>query len=248
MKACRLKIKRRDYPQAESYWEYFEVRGEGRITVVQALRLIQRRPVNMDNCAVAPVVWRDNCLGPDCSQCTMLINCRAALACRVCLGELDQPVCLEPLSRFPVVRDLLVDKKKMYDDQFKLNLVSAFEGFDRRPGLSFPALFSRRESDLDLVACTECGLCLEACPQYGSRNDFVGPALLAKARRYLLHHSDPTQKRNLLTVLAGRGGVADCDNAQNCVKACPAHISLQTAIGRLKHEVFKTALKNVFWN
>ena len=90
--------------------------------------------------------------------------------------------------------------------------------------------------------CMTCGCCLEACPQVNSHSDFMGAAVIGQV--YLMSQH-PTGKMNhdeRLEAMMGNGGIADCGNAQNCIKACPKEIPLVTSIA----EVNKQITKNIF--
>jgi succinate dehydrogenase / fumarate reductase iron-sulfur subunit len=94
--------------------------------------------------------------------------------------------------------------------------------------------------------CMTCGCCMEACPQYHKDSEFIGPAVLGQVR---LHNSHPTgqfYKDERLQAIMEKGGIADCGNAQNCVKVCPKDIPLTQAIGELGRQTTMQWLRNFF--
>ena len=87
---------------------------------------------------------------------------------------------------------------------------------------------------------------MEACPQYGESQAFVGPASLAAVRLMNAHPTGKYQKEKRLHALMGSGGIAECGNAQNCVEACPKDIPLTTGIAEVGRDVTKQVLKDWF--
>jgi len=109
-KIVKLKIKRRDKPDAKTYWQEFTIPYKERLNVIACLQDIQRNPTTQSGESVNPVTWDCNCLEEVCGSCTMLINGKVRQACTALIDSLEQPVILEPMSKFPVVRDLQVDR------------------------------------------------------------------------------------------------------------------------------------------
>src|ERR1019366_6209370 len=105
-----LSIKRQATPDSQPCWEDFDVRWRPGMNVISALMDIAANPVTRSGKATAPIVYESNCLEEVCGSCAMLINGKAAMACSHLLRTPGETVRLEPLSRFPVVRDLMVDR------------------------------------------------------------------------------------------------------------------------------------------
>lgn len=115
-KSVRLNIKRQNSPESQPYWEEFELQWRAGMNVIIALMDIACNPVNLQGKQIAPIVYDSNCLEEACGSCAMLINGQAGMACSALIDKLDQPIRLEPLSRFPVVRDLSVDRSVLFED------------------------------------------------------------------------------------------------------------------------------------
>ncbi|MBF0104629.1 MAG: succinate dehydrogenase iron-sulfur subunit [Deltaproteobacteria bacterium] len=244
MNLVRLKIKRQDSDVAAPYWEYFEVAADPFMTVVSALRALRKRPVNMEGRAVAPVLWDCQCLEKKCGSCTMVVNKRVRLACTTLLEGLTQPVTLEPLSKFPVIRDLVVDRKKDIDNQKRLHLWPAVDGFDA--GYGALQLYKKNNLADAVVRCIDCGACLEACPQYHLSADFVGAKILAQVYRLHVCVNGRAEDGLRFNQLNNPGGVHDCDNIQNCVRVCPLDIPMADAIAQIKRQVLWHTVKGFF--
>src|SRR5215510_9746420 len=104
-----LRVERRDRPDGAPYWQEFEVPLAPAMNVIAALQAVRRRPVTRDGKKVDPVVWESNCLEEVCGACTMLVNGKVRQACSALVESLEQPVTLRAMTKFPVVRDLVVD-------------------------------------------------------------------------------------------------------------------------------------------
>ena len=119
-KVVKLKIKRQDKPSSKIYWQEFKVPYKERLNVIACLQDIQRNPTTQVGESVNPVTWDSNCLEETCGSCTMLINGKVRQACTALIDSLEQPVVLEPMSKFPVVRDLQVDRSRMFENLKKV--------------------------------------------------------------------------------------------------------------------------------
>ncbi len=100
-----VSIKRQANPRAAPYSEDFEVRRRPAMNVITALMDIAMNPVNRDGKPSTPIAYEFSCLEEVCGSCAMLINGRAAMACSALISKLQEPIRLEPLSRFTVIRD-----------------------------------------------------------------------------------------------------------------------------------------------
>lgn len=236
-----VRVRRQISADSEPYWEEFVIPYRARMNVISVLMEIQHTPVTRDGKKVAPVAWEQACLEEVCGSCTMRVNGRVRQSCsalidRVAVTEGSvRKITLEPMSKFPVVRDLVVDRTKMFDNLKKIQGWIPIDGtYDLGPG---PRL-SQREQQLayDFSRCMTCGCCLDACPQVNEKSSFIGPAAIGQVR---LFNSHPTGKLNAderLEVLSDEDGIASCGNAQNCVQVCPKEIPLTRAIAELHRD------------
>ena len=241
-----FRIKRQAGPKAQPYWEEFKMPYTFGHNVVSALMYLREHPVNAKGKKVDPVVWDCNCMEEVCGACSMLINGTPRQACAALIDQLEQPIVLEPLSKFPLLRDLQVDRQRMFDALLKIKGWVQMDGswdIHRHAPLISPGeqsvryLFSR---------CMTCGCCMEACPQFHQDSKFIGPAPLGQVR---LHNSHPTgeySKEERLHAIMGEGGITDCGNAQNCVEVCPKDIPLTTAISELGRQTTSQWLRDLF--
>ncbi len=241
-KEITFRIKRSDNPQAASYWEEFKVPYFAKMNVVTALMEIQKNPVNAKGEETTPVAWDCNCLEEVCGACTMIINGTARQACSALVDNLEQPIRLAPLTKFPLIRDLVVDRRVMFANLRKVRAWIDIDGtHDMGPG---PKISQKvQEAAYELSKCMTCGCCMEACPNVNSKSKFIGPAAIAQVDLVNSHPTGSLQKEARLEALMSEGGIADCGNAQNCVKACPKNIPLTRSIAKLNRETSTYAVK-----
>ena len=115
-KTLILKIKRQQSPESKPYWEEFELQYRPGMNVTSALMDIAAKPVTRDGKPTTPVTYDSNCLEEVCGSCAMLINGQAKMACSALIDQLKQPITLEPFSKFPIIRDLSVDRSVLFEN------------------------------------------------------------------------------------------------------------------------------------
>jgi len=246
MKHIELQIRRQDNPYSPPYWQTFHIPYRKGHNVVSALMVVREYPITHEGHRVDPVAWESNCMEEVCGACSMLINGRPRQACSTLVDSLEQPIRLEPLSKFPIIRDLMVNRSRMFSDLKKVRAWIEIDGaWDTHQGA--PRLSPEAWKDNYLYSrCMSCGCCVEACPQYGESQAFVGPASLAAVRLMNAHPTGVYHKVQRLHAIMAEGGLSDCGNAQNCVQVCPKEIPLTTAIGELGRQVTLQMLKDLF--
>ncbi len=228
-----LKIRRQDGPSTPPRWEEFSLPYRAGMNVISCLMDIRKRPVTREGRTTTPVQWDSSCLEEVCGACTMRVNGRPRQSCTALIDQLPEgPITLEPLTKFPVVRDLVVDRKPMFEALKQVQAWIPIDGtYDLGPG---PKLAASEAAEAYLYSrCMTCGCCMEACPQYNDRSDFIGPAPIAQVRLFNAHPTGRMNAADRLDAIMGRGGLADCGNAQNCVEVCPKEIPLTEAFGEL---------------
>lgn len=244
-KTVLLRIKRQANPEAKPYWEEFELPWKKQMNVISSLMDIAANPVTRLGKATTPVTYDSNCLEEVCGSCAMLINGKARMACSALIDNLEQPVTLEPFSKFPVVRDLAVDRSVLFEN---LKRVKAWIPIDGTYDLGSGPRLSQQEQEetYPLSRCISCCCCMEVCPQFNEQTGFVGAATIAQVRLFNTHPTGEMQKHERLAALMGDGGIQECGFAQNCVEACPKDIPLTRAISEVGGQVLKQAVKDFF--
>jgi len=240
-----IKIKRQNTPDSKSYWEEFELLYKPGRNVTSALMEIAANPVTRDGKKTTPITYDSNCLEEVCGSCAMLVNGKARMACSALLDNLDQPIRLEPFSKFPVVRDLATDRGVIFENLKAVKAWVPVDGsYDLGPG---PRVSPDEQEEMyPLSRCISCCCCMEACPQFNEDTGFVGAATISQVRLFNSHPTGQVLKHERLSALMGDGGIQECGYAQNCVEVCPKDIPLTTSIAEVGGDVMKQALGDLF--
>jgi len=242
----KLKILRQDGPDdaASRRWEEFEVDWHPQMNVISALMEIQRNPKTADGKKVAPVTWESSCLEEVCGACTMIVNGKVRQACSALIDQVagdGDTVTLQPMTKFPLVRDLVVDRSRMFADLVKVKAWIHLDGsHELGPGPRQSP--ESQEEAYPLSRCMTCGCCMEACPQINGRSSFIGPAAINQVRLFNLHPSGKMHSQARLEAVMGEDGVAGCGKAQNCVEVCPKEIPLVDSIAAVSRQTTKHML------
>jgi succinate dehydrogenase / fumarate reductase iron-sulfur subunit len=244
-KTIVIKIKRQDNANSKPYWEEFELPYKRNMNVTSSLMDIAANPVTRDGKKTTPITYDSNCLEEVCGSCAMLINGRARMACSALIDSLAQPVTLEPFSKFPVIRDLSVDRSVLFEN---LKTVKAWVPVDGTYDLGAGPRQSatQQEEAYPLSRCISCCCCMEACPQFNEKTGFVGAATISQVRLFNSHPTGKALKVERLKALMGDGGIQECGYAQNCVEVCPKDIPLTRSIADVGGQVMWQAVKDFF--
>lgn len=240
-----FRIWRQPSKDQEGRFEEFRVPYVKGANVISCLMEIQRNPVNADGKTTTPVIWDSNCLEEVCGSCTMNINGKVRMACSTLIDKLEQPITLEPLQKFPLVRDLAVDRSRMFD---ALKQVKAWIKIDGTHNLGPGPRQSAGDQSIAYVlsTCMTCACCVEACPQVQLDNKFIGAAAISQARLFNMHPTGKMNAEERVRGLMEEGGIQDCGKAQNCVQVCPKEIPLTTSISEMNRQVTKQVVKDLF--
>ena len=269
-RSVRVRVLRQDAPGEESYWQRFDVPYEPNMNVISVLQKIAALAHAEDGQPVPPVAWDCSCLEEVCGSCTMLINGRTRMACSALVDNLldeGDEIELRPMSKFPVVRDLCVDRSRLFRSLERVKAWVPVDGsYDHGPG---PRVSPEEQEDAyPLATCISCGCCLEACPQFTKievvrRDDesqeafekrrreafdegFVGPHAVSQAMLFNAHPIGKMIADERMESLTSQGGIQMCGNAQNCVAVCPKHIPLTRSIARAGRAATVWAIKRLF--
>ncbi len=269
IKSFSVRVQRQDAPNQSPYWETHEVAYESDMNVISVLQKIAARAETAKGESTTPVAWECGCLEEVCGACTMVINGRVRQSCSALVDKLlaegtAKEIVLQPMSKFPVVRDLVVERTRIFHSLQKVKAwVPVDTYYDMGSGPKIPR--AEQEVNYPLSECMSCGCCMEACPQYTKvelkqkKNEsdaefearqqaahdtsFMGAAAISQA---VLFNNHPTGKNNAnerLDALTAPGGIQICGNSQNCVSVCPKEIPLTTSIARAGRAVTMYKIK-----
>ena len=220
-----IKIKRfNPEKDSEPHWREYQVEAEPTDRLLDALNYIKW---NIDG----TLTYRRSCAHGVCGSDARLINRRNGLACKLLLKNLGSTITVEALRGLPLLKDLLVDMEGFFA---KYRAVKPFLMADS-PEPEKERLQSPEERAVfdDTTKCILCAACNTSCPSFWSNEDYVGPAAIVQAHRFIFDSRDEGHEERL-AVLNERDGVWRCRTIFNCVEACPRDINITRAIGEVK--------------
>ena len=218
IKPLALQIRRtsraRPGESIRSDWQEFQVSIPEEAYALDALEAAWRQDSSL--------MFRHACHHASCGSCGMRIQGREALACITPAFDVIRRgvIRLEPLRNFPIIGDLVVDMSLLAQ---KLERVGAHVIADDKA-------VGRFES------CIECGLCISACPVAATSSQYLGPAVLAAAKRNI---GDP----DVRSLVEGQNGVWRCHSAFECTEVCPAGVEPATAIMSLRKDLLVSVIR-----
>ncbi|GIW79016.1 MAG: fumarate reductase iron-sulfur subunit [Gemmatales bacterium] len=178
--------------------------------------------------------YRWSCRMGVCGSCGMMVNGEPRLTCAAFLRDFyPQPIRVEPLTNFPVIRDLIIN---LEDFLHKLKEVKAWLiPKQEKPVSEGEYLQSPKElaTYKQFSMCINCMLCYAACPVYGLEPKFLGPAAIALGQRYNLDSRDGG-KEERTDIIASSEGIWECTFIGECSRVCPKHVDPAAAIQRAK--------------
>jgi succinate dehydrogenase / fumarate reductase iron-sulfur subunit len=209
------------------YWADYEVPTDPFDRVLDVLHYIKW---NLDG----TLALRRSCAHGICGSDAMLINGRNRLACKVLVKDLGPRITVEPLRGLPVIKDLVVDMEPFFA---KYRQVMPWLVNDEPPParerLQTPEERARID---DTTKCILCAVCTTACPIFWGNGEFLGPAAIVAAHRFVFDSRDRAGSERL-AILAERGGAFKCRTVFNCTDACPQGIEITKAIQDIKRAI-----------
>src|SRR5919201_4699839 len=219
------------------YWQEFTVDLDPDLSVLDGLLPIR-------DSQDGTLVVRCSCRAAICGSCGTKINGQSTLACKTQLAEAQEaanrrssdgpaPIVVEPMGNMPVVKDLITDMESTH--WTKIRRVSPWllpEGEPPEREYIVPP-----ESMIDVtqsMACIQCGACVSACLSMEADPEFIGPAALAKAYRFVGDPRDAQTRERLYDLAQDPHGIYDCTHCFQCVDACPKGVAPMDQIMRLR--------------
>jgi succinate dehydrogenase / fumarate reductase iron-sulfur subunit len=232
------------------YWEEFSFPREPRANVISSLMQIQKHPVTREGEKTTPVAWEQGCLEEVCGSCSMLVNGRPRQSCTAlienCIQETGSSIItLAPFTKFPLIRDLYVDRTKMFEALKKVRAWVSVDSANDTESFGPPMAPEVQEALYVLSTCMTCGCCSESCPQVSDKSDFMGPAAMSQVRLFNSHPNGHFESPERLRATLEEDGIAGCGNAQNCVKVCPKKIPLTESIAYIGKHASKQAIRDI---
>lgn len=219
-----VKIKRQKDAESAPYWQTFSVDADPDMTVSALLDRLNYTDdlYDAEGVAAPRIRWECSCSQKMCGACAMVINGVPKLACAAFLrDEKGDVLTLEPLSKFPVVADLIVDRSIISEN---LQKAQAYLGTYR------PLRKKDFEQMYAAAKCLKCGLCLEVCPNYNKGEHFFGALFANEAALLALQSEDRTKP---LRKAYDKHFAAGCSKALSCVSVCPMEIDTLASMARM---------------
>jgi succinate dehydrogenase / fumarate reductase iron-sulfur subunit len=177
------------------------------------------------------LTYRRSCAHGVCGSDAMRINGRNRLACKVLIKDLPEHITIEPMLGFTVIKDLVVDLEPFFE---KYRAIVPYLVNDDPPpeGERLQSPEDRARYD-DGTKCILCAACTTSCPPFWANKEFVGPAAIVNAHRFIFDSRDQGGDERL-AILNDRNGVWRCRTVFNCTDACPRDIEITKAIEDVK--------------
>jgi len=182
------------------------------------------------------LTFRRSCAHGVCGSDAMRINGRNALACKVLVKDINSDtIVVEPLLGLQIKKDLVVDMEPFFEN---FRSVMPYFVNDNPPadGKEHIQSQDQRERFDDTTKCILCAACTTSCPSFWSNGDYVGPAAIVNAHRFVFDSRDHGAAERL-EILNEQMGVWRCRTAFNCTEACPREIHITQAIAEVKKAI-----------
>jgi succinate dehydrogenase / fumarate reductase iron-sulfur subunit len=215
-------------PEIDKKWHYETYTIEAEPTD-RVLDLLERVKGYEDG----TLSFRRSCAHGVCGSDAMRINGRNHLACKTLVRDLGDKITVEPIMGLKVIKDMIVDMGPFFENYKKV--LPYFVNDSPLPADGKERLQSpeQRERFDESTKCILCACCTTACPSFWGSDDYLGPAALVTAHRFIFDSRDEAASERL-NILSEPNGVTRCHTIGNCTEACPRDIQITKAIGELK--------------
>ena len=223
-----LKVKRYNPEQDKKpWWQEFEVEAEPTDRVLDALHTAKWEHDGT-------LTFRRSCAHGVCGSDAMVINGANALACLKLIQDVGTDITVEAIRGLPVIKDLVVDMEPFFA-QYRSVLPYLIATDDPGYKERYQSTEDRERFD-DTTKCILCAACTTSCPVYWGNSQYVGPAAIVNAHRFIFDSRDEAAEQRL-DILNQRSGVWKCRTAFNCSEACPRGIKVTHAIEEVKRAI-----------
>lgn len=217
-----------DGDDVKPYYETFEVPYEEGMTVLDAL-------LHARDHSDGTLTFRHSCRQGICGSDAMFVNGSQRLCCTTQVSELDQPIQIDPLPHQDVIKDLVVDMDHFYD---QMHAVDPFFDPDELPAGELEEQLQspeNRETIKKATRCIWCGACTSSCNIAAGDNQYLGPAALTKAYRFIKDEREGDERQSTrLEQMSDDHAVWRCQTQFSCTEVCPKDIPNTEHIQELK--------------
>jgi succinate dehydrogenase / fumarate reductase iron-sulfur subunit len=229
-KSVTLRIKRYNPEQGDSAGHMEEYALDGVLPTDRVLDLLNRVKWEQDG----SLTYRRSCAHGICGSDAMVINGKNRLACKILAKDLPAKITVEPLKGLPTKKDLVADMDPFFASY---EAVMPYQVTKHEPHGKERIQSEHDQQKIDDQAkCIMCAICTTSCPSFWSNDQYVGPAAIVQASRFLFDTRDDGNDERL-KVLNEYTGVWRCRTIFNCVEACPQGIDIAKHIGNVKKAI-----------
>jgi len=227
-----LKIRRYDPESGEAaYWQDFDVELDPERSVLDGI-------LKVKDDEDASIGIRCSCRAAICGSCGVKINGQSKLACNTRISDAaargsNGAIVVEPMGNMPVLKDLIVDMDAVHWKKVQRIvpwLLPEGDPPEREYIVDAEAMIDVTQS----MACIQCGVCVSACLSLEVDPEFIGPAALAKAYRFVGDPRDAHTKERLEDLADDPHGIYDCTHCFACIEVCPKDVAPMSQIMRLR--------------
>ncbi|MDQ3572177.1 MAG: succinate dehydrogenase/fumarate reductase iron-sulfur subunit [Actinomycetota bacterium] len=246
LRVRRHKPETDDRGPAGPYWEDFQVNLDPTLSVLDGL--LQAKDRQDGSLAV-----RCSCRAAICGSCGVKVNGQSTLACKTQIGDAQtsanrviegrhaarasrpgsEPIVVEPMGNMPVIKDLVTDMESTHWEKMRRVtpwLLDDGEPPERERVVPHEAMVDVTQT----ISCIQCGACVSSCLSMEASPEFIGPAALAKAYRFVGDPRDAEAKERLYDLANDPHGIYDCTHCFSCIDACPKGVAPMDQIMRLR--------------
>ena len=248
-----IKVRRFQPESGEGpYWEEFGVDLDPSLSVLDGLLQVKDR----DDGSLSV---RCSCRAAICGSCGMKINGQSGLGCKTQIGEAQElankkasvtgeqvenaPIVIEPMGNMPVIKDLITDMESTHWTKIRRVtpwLLPHGEAPEREYVVEPESMIDITQS----MACIQCGACVSSCLSMEADPDFIGPAALAKAYRFVGDPRDAETNERLHDLAEDPHGIYDCTHCFSCIDACPKGVAPMDQIMRLRRKAGEEGIED----
>lgn len=206
------------------HYETYKVEGEDNDQVLDLLNQVKWYQDGT-------LSYRRSCAHGVCGSDSMRINGKNLLACKVLVKDVGKKITIEPILGLPIVKDLIVDMEPFFEHY--RSVMPYFVNDEPPPARERLQSPEERAKFDDTTKCILCAACTTSCPSFWASGEYVGPAAMVQAHRFIFDNRDRASAERL-KILNNRMGVWRCHDIYNCTLACPREIEITTALGEIK--------------
>jgi succinate dehydrogenase / fumarate reductase iron-sulfur subunit len=206
------------------HYETYKVEGEDNDQVLDLLNQVKWYQDGT-------LSYRRSCAHGVCGSDSMRINGKNLLACKVLVKDVGKKITIEPILGLPIVKDLIVDMEPFFEHY--RSVMPYFVNDEPPPARERLQSPEERAKFDDTTKCILCAACTTSCPSFWASGEYVGPAAMVQAHRFIFDNRDRASAERL-KILNNRMAVWRCHDIYNCTLACPREIEITTALAEIK--------------